>query len=91
MNPIVPKPALPESSSELDLVSEPDTRSDQRTPPSSLERPFLGVHFHCCQVYARVFMTADRSAYRGGCPRCGKPVVFRIGEGGTSHRFFEVY
>lgn len=85
------KPAALESSSELDLVCEPESQATDRSPSSSVARPFLGVHFHCCQVYARIFMAADRSAYRGSCPRCGKPVSFRIGEGGTSHRFFDVY
>jgi hypothetical protein len=91
MNHSTSKPVPQESSPELNLVSEPETRSVEPSLSSSLAHPFLGVHFHCCQVYARIFMTADRTAYRGGCPRCGKPVMFRIGEGGTSHRFFEVY
>jgi|LakMenE18May11ns_1017448.scaffolds.fasta_scaffold9693681_2 hypothetical protein len=91
MNYFAPKPAAQEGSSELNLVSEPEKREAEQARSSSLARSFLGIHFQCCQVYARIFMTADRTAYRGSCPRCGKPVVFRIGEGGTSHRFFEVY
>lgn len=90
MNHSTSKPAALESSSELDLVSEPDSRTKDKSS-SSVGRPFLGVHFHCCQVYARIFIAADGTAYRGSCPRCGKPVSFRIGEGGTSHRFFDVY
>jgi hypothetical protein len=68
-----------------------------RTPASSAQddsdttrasRPFLGVLFECCKVYARVYRNAAGTHYSGACPRCAKGVRFRIGEGGQNTRFF---
>lgn len=52
------------------------------------KRKFLGVHFKCCNAYARVYMNKEKTAYRGACPRCGKRVDMRIGREGTDSRFF---
>ena len=52
------------------------------------ERKFLGVTFACCDVYARVYINHEKTAYQGRCPRCGRPIEFQIGEGGTDARFF---
>ena len=52
-------------------------------------RPFLGIHFECCQTYARIYRNRDRSAYVGACPRCGKTVRVPIAPSGTSSRFFK--
>ena len=53
-------------------------------------RPFVGVQFDCCKVYARVYRNPEATAYRGRCPRCGRAVHFAIGQGGTDARFFRV-
>jgi len=55
---------------------------------SSSARPFLSVHFACCGAYQRVYRAADGASYEGHCPRCGRPVKFLVGEGGTSSRCF---
>jgi hypothetical protein len=52
------------------------------------KRRFLGVLFECCRVYARVYANAERTAYVGSCPRCGKRVQVRIGPEGSDSRFF---
>ena len=52
------------------------------------KRKFLGVHFKCCNAYARVYTNREKTAYRGACPRCGKRVDIGIGPGGTDSRFF---
>jgi hypothetical protein len=57
---------------------------------ASGDRPFLSIHFACCSVYSRVYRNNDGSAYAGRCPRCGRPIKFNIGEGGTDQRFFIV-
>jgi hypothetical protein len=52
-------------------------------------RRFVGVHFVCCDVYARVYINREESAYEGNCPRCAKRVRLRVGPGGTDARFFK--
>jgi hypothetical protein len=56
------------------------------TPASSPR--FLGVHFLCCDVYARIYANRDCTAYEGHCPHCARPFRVRIGPGGTQSRFF---
>ena len=51
-------------------------------------RKFLGIHFACCNVYARIYRNKDQTAYEGRCPRCGKKVRVPIGAQGSSSRFF---
>jgi hypothetical protein len=53
-------------------------------------RPFLSVQFECCNVYQRIYRDADGQHYTGRCPRCGKPIRFKVGEGGTNSRSFIV-
>ena len=52
------------------------------------KRKFIGVHFKCCNAYARVYMGKEKTAYQGSCPRCDKRVNISIGPGGTDSRFF---
>jgi len=53
-------------------------------------RPWIGVHFVCANRYVRVHRRADGSGYLARCPACGREVRFRVGEGGTDARLFEV-
>ena len=53
-------------------------------------RPFLSVQFDCCGVYQRIYRDPDGQHYTGRCPRCGLPVRFKVGDGGTDSRFFVV-
>jgi hypothetical protein len=53
-------------------------------------RPFLSVHFACCNVYLRIYRSPDGKSYQGRCPKCAKLVQFAVGEGGTDSRFFRV-
>lgn len=56
--------------------------------PQAAGRKFVGVHFTCCDVYTRVYINRDESAYEGRCPKCAKQVRLEIGPGGTDSRFF---
>jgi hypothetical protein len=69
----------------LDLTDGDDQRAaDNRCGA----RRFVGVHFVCCDVYARVYINRDATAYDGNCPKCAKKVRLRIGPEGTNARFF---
>jgi hypothetical protein len=52
-------------------------------------RPFLGIHFECCNIYTRIYKNKEGTAYVGSCPKCGKPVRALVGKHGTDARFFK--
>ena len=59
--------------------------------PARLQgRPFIGILFECCRIYARIYRSADGSRYDGRCPRCATPVQFRVGHEGSGNRFWRV-
>jgi hypothetical protein len=51
-------------------------------------RPWVGIHFECCNVYNRVYRNAEGTAYMGCCPRCLKKVRLAVGPRGVASRFF---
>ena len=75
------------SGEHLDLTTDgPDySRADSNRAG---ERSFVGVQFKCCDVYSRVYINRDRTAYEGNCPKCAKRIRLEIGPGGTDSRFF---
>ncbi|MBL9081129.1 MAG: hypothetical protein JNK76_04950 [Planctomycetales bacterium] len=78
----------------LDLTSSADDGREDRLRAANSAgageaRPFLGVQFRCCDVYARIYVNREGTAYQGHCPRCSRPVHIRIGPGGSDSRFFE--
>jgi hypothetical protein len=71
----------------LDLTEDPEGSGQPRLN-SGNRRPYVGVHFVCCDTYARVYVNRGKTAYEGHCPKCAKKVRIRIGPGGTEARFF---
>ncbi len=68
-----------------------DPRQAATPAPSSAQtRPWIGVQFTCANRYVRVHRRVDGSGYLARCPACGREVRFRVGEGGSDARFFEV-
>jgi hypothetical protein len=65
------------------MNAAPNRRNEHET------RPFLGVHFKCCNVYTRIYKNKEGTAYAGSCPKCGRPVRALVGAQGTDARFFE--
>jgi hypothetical protein len=73
------------SGENLDLSSDfqPDGKSARKKA-----RRFVGIHFTCCGVYARIYPNRSETAYEGFCPKCSRKVRLTIGPGGTDRRFF---
>ena len=72
----------------LDLTDDVPGQGKQESKGGNAGRNFVGVQFKCCDVYVRVYVNRDRTAYEGNCPKCAKPVRLQIGPGGTDSRFF---
>lgn len=51
-------------------------------------RPYLGIIFKCCNVYSRIYLNKDKTAFVGRCPRCGKNTKIKVSKDGVSDRFF---
>jgi len=54
------------------------------------DRPFLGVVFKCCNVYSRIYLNKQQTAFVGWCPRCAKPIRIKVSPDGIDSRFFEM-
>ena len=54
------------------------------------KRPFIGIIFDCCNVYQRIYINKDKTAFVGFCPKCAKKVEIRISKTGVDDRFFRV-
>ncbi|MFA6242612.1 MAG: hypothetical protein WC655_16865 [Candidatus Hydrogenedentales bacterium] len=53
------------------------------------ERKFIGIHFKCCNVYARVYLNHAGTAYAGHCPKCAAALTVKAAPGGSKRRFWE--
>jgi hypothetical protein len=66
----------------LDLSSDPppprgrDTADAKARAEGKEQCRYVGVHFACCEVYSRVYINRQQTAYVGHCPRCGRRVEF---------------
>lgn len=61
------------------------------TPESekrSRRRPFVSVLFQCCQIYQRIYLNQEGTAFVGWCPKCCAKVEVRVDPSGSDERFF---
>lgn len=55
-------------------------------------KPFLGIMFECCRVYARVYRESDEMLYVGRCPKCLNKVTIRVDpKSGSKSRMLKAY
>ncbi len=73
--------------SQFDLSNDPEESAESQ---EATQKRFLGIQFACCGVYARIYLNKDAQQYVGCCPKCSRRISFRVGPGGTDHRFFTV-
>jgi len=64
------------------------SRAGTAGSPGRAGRPFIGVYFECCRVYARIYRQPNEKEYRGRCPSCLRAVRVRVGPEGTDARLF---
>ena len=62
--------------------------SSESGDSQSSGRPFLGIYFRCCKIYSRIYKNRQGTAYEGRCPKCLRKVSIKVGDQGTSERFF---
>ena len=51
-------------------------------------RPYIGVLFKCCHVYARVYLNRAGTDFIGHCPKCAAKIRIKAGPGGSRSRFW---
>ena len=87
----VPQPRdLPRAGGKVSIpeITLEGLSDDEVARRALLRRPWLGVQFECCGVYARVYRNREGTMYRGRCPRCLRRVRIRVGPDGIGARFF---
>lgn len=52
-------------------------------------RPYIGMHFKCCNAYARVYLNAKGDAFAGHCPKCARPIRIKASASGSKSKFWE--
>lgn len=79
------------SGENLDITSD-DAAASMKSPADiAATRRFVGIRFACCDLYVRVYINREGTAYQGNCPRCAKRVELQIAPGGSDARFFTAY
>jgi hypothetical protein len=78
----------------LDLSSEasppqsPERIEADASSTTNNTRKFVSIHFVCCNIYHRIYINRQQTAYVGHCPRCSHRVELKIGPEGSNSRFF---
>ena len=73
---------------DIDGLRAPTAQSEPEVARVA-SRPWLAVHWRCCNAYSRIYRDRSGAHYQGACPHCRRWVTARIGPDGTPARFFE--
>jgi hypothetical protein len=57
-------------------------------PTIQTGRPFIGMHFKCCNVYSRIYLNTAGTAFVGWCPHCAAKTEVRVSPAGSKTKFF---
>ncbi|MDH3585191.1 MAG: hypothetical protein OER86_13350, partial [Phycisphaerae bacterium] len=78
-------PELPEDLVDIEGLPQGGGRQESVTGPPG-RRSWLAIWWRCCNTYSRVYRQANKPAYAGRCPVCGKAVHIPIRTDGTESR-----
>ena len=53
---------------------------------SKTRRPYIGIHFECCNVYTRLYRKPEQTEYNGRCPNCLRTVRVKVSPTGSNTR-----
>ena len=51
-------------------------------------RPHINILFRCCNVYVRIYLNAQGTAFSGHCPRCCAPARIVVDSEGDAADFW---
>lgn len=68
-----------------------DDNPEGRSAAEDNQRPYIGILFECCGVYARVYRRIGERVYHARCPRCLRAVHVHVAPHGTSDRLFRAH
>ena len=52
------------------------------------KKPFIGIHFKCCNIYSRIYLNNKGDAFVGWCPKCTKKIIVKVSPDGSESPFF---
>ncbi|KAF0096166.1 MAG: Uncharacterized protein E1N59_133 [Puniceicoccaceae bacterium 5H] len=58
---------------------------------SSAGRKFIGAHFQPCNIYGRLYLNKEGTAYVGNCPKCGQSHRVKAGPKGADVKMVQIF
>lgn len=52
------------------------------------KRPFVGMHYKCCNIYSRIYLNRSGTAFVGWCPKCARKVMLKVSPDGSDETMF---
>lgn len=74
----------------IDLSSDPRSQPKDGLEGEASRRPFVGIHFTCCNAYLRVYPEVTGKVKILNCPRCARPLKVEFSEGRQASQFRQI-